>query len=163
MKQDYNFDVDKIKSLSSEEKVSRKKDLNAFLKTGFPNKQNEDWKFTDLNAILNRNFNEITNNFDFALNKKFKILENFDHNYILLTNGALSKSDFNYEDQDKIVIKDFKDINTVTPVTTNNLTLLNKALSFGGYSLEVFDNYKFKKPLIIYNYFSENLKNQHIN
>ena len=163
MKQDYNFNVDKIKSLSNEDKVSRKKDLNTFLKTGFPNKQNEDWKFTDLNAILNKNFDEITNNFEFELNKKFKILENFDHNYILLTNGALSKSDFNYEDQDKIVIKDFKDINTVTPVTTNNLTLLNKALSFGGYSLEVFDNYKFKKPLIIYNYFSENLKNVILN
>ena len=102
MKQDYNFDVDKIKSISNKEKVSRKKYLDTFLKTGFPNKQNEDWKFTDLNAILNKNFDEITNIFEFDLNKKFKILENFDHNYILLTNGILSKSDFNYEDQDKI-------------------------------------------------------------
>jgi Fe-S cluster assembly protein SufD len=163
MKQDYNFDIDKIKSLSNEERISRKKYLNIFLKNGFPNKQNEDWKFTDLNAILNKNFNEITNNFDFALNKKFKILENFDHNYILLTNGALSKSDFNYEDEDKIKIKDFKNINTITPFIANNLTLLNKALSSGGYSLEVSDNYKFKKPLIIYNYFSENLKNVILN
>ena len=159
MKQDYNFDVDKIKSLSNEEKVYRKKYLDIFLKTGFPNKQIEDWKFTDLNAILNKNFDKITNNFKFDLNKKFKILENFEHNYILLNNGMLSKSDFNYEDKDKIVIKNFKNTNTVTPITTNNLTLLNKALSSGGYSLEVFENYKFKKPLIIYNYFSENLKN----
>ena len=59
MKQDYNFDVDKIKSISNKEKVSRKKYLDTFLKTGFPNKQNEDWKFTDLNAILNKNFDEI--------------------------------------------------------------------------------------------------------
>ena len=163
MKQDYNFDVDKIKSLSNEEKVYRKKYLNTFLKTGFPNKQIEDWKFTDLNAILNKNFDKITNNFKFDLNKKFKVLENFEHNYILLNNGILSKSDFNYEDEDKIVIKNFKNINTVTPITTNNLTLLNKALSSGGYSLEVFENYKFKKPLIIYNYFSENLKNVILN
>ena len=163
MKQDYNFDVDKIKSLSNEEKVYRKKYLNIFLKTGFPNKQIEDWKFTDLNAILNKNFDKITNNFKFDLNKKFKILENFEHNYILLNNGMLSKSDFNYEDKDKIVIKNFKNINTVTPITTNNLTLLNKALSSGGYSLEVFENYKFKKPLIIYNYFSQNLKNVILN
>ena len=163
MKQDYNFDVEKIKNLSNEEKASRKKDLNAFLKTGFPSKKNEDWKFTDLNAILNKNFDEITNNFEFVLNKKFKILEDFDHNYILLTNGALSKSDFNYEDEEKIKIKDFKNINTVAPITKNNLTLLNKALTSGGYSLEVSDNYKFKKPLIIYNYFSENLKNVILN
>ena len=156
MKQDYNFDVDKIKSLSNEEKISRKKDLNTFLKTGFPNKQNEDWKFTDFNAILNKNFDKITNNFEFDLKEKFKILENFDHNYILLTNGVLSKSDFNYEDEDKIIIKDLKNVNTVAPFTNNNLTLLNKALSSGGYSLEIFENYKFQKPLIIYNYFSEN-------
>ena len=163
MKQDYNFDVDKIKSLSNEEKVYRKKYLNTFLKTGLPNKQIEDWKFTDLNAILNKNFDKITNNFKFDLNKKFKVLENFEHNYILLNNGMLSKSDFNYEDKDKIVIKNFKNTNTVTPITTNNLTLLNKALSSGGYSLEVFENYKFKKPLIIYNYFSQNLKNVILN
>ena len=94
MKQDYNFDVDKIKSLSNEEKVYRKKYLNIFLKTGFPNKQIEDWKFTDLNAILNKNFDKITNNFKFDLNKKFKILENFEHNYILLNNGMQSKSYF---------------------------------------------------------------------
>jgi len=163
MKQDYNFDINKIKSLSYEEKVSRKKDLNIFLKTGFPNKKNEDWKFTDLNAILNKNFDKITNNFEFDLKKKFKILENFEHNYILLTNGALSKSDFNYEDEDKIIIKDLKNVNTVAPVKNNNLTLLNKALSSGGYSLEIFENYKFQKPLIIYNYFSENLKNVILN
>ena len=163
MKQVYNFDVDKIKSLSNEEKVLRKKDLNTFLETGFPNKQNEDWKFTDLNAILNKNFDEITNSFEFDLDKKFKILKNFDHNYILLTNGLLSKSNFNYEDEVKIEIKDLKNSNTIKPVINNNLTLLNKALSFGGYSLEVFDNYKFKKPLIIYNYFSENLKNVILN
>ena len=148
MKQDYNFDVDKIKSLSNEEKVSRKKYLNTFLKTGFPNKKNEDWKFTDLNAILNKNFDKITNNFEFDLNKNFKMLESFDHNFILLTNGVLSKSNFNYEDEDKIVIKDFKDINTIIPVTTNNLTLLNKALSSGGYSLEVLENYKFIRQFI---------------
>ena len=91
MKQDYNFDVDKVKSLSNEEKVLRKKYLDRFLKTGFPNKKYEDWKFTDLNTILNKNFNRITNNFEFDLNKKFKILENFEHNYILLTNGVLTK------------------------------------------------------------------------
>ena len=33
----------------------------------------------------------------------------------------------------------------------------------GGYFLEVSSNYKFKKPLIVYNYFLENLKNKIIN
>ena len=163
MKQDYNFDVDKIKSLSNEEKISRKKDLDKFLKTGFPNKQHEDWKFTDLNAILNKNFDKITNNFEFDLNKKIKILENFEHNYILLTNGTLSLSNFSYEDKNKIEIKDFKNTEANTLATPNILTLLNSALSSGGYSLKVSDNYKFNKPLVFYNYFSKNLENIIIN
>ena len=163
MKQDYNFDVDKIKSLSNEEKISRKKDLDKFLKTGFPNKQHEDWKFTDLNAILNKNFDKITKNLEFDLNKKIKILENFEHNYILLTNGTLSLSNFSYEDKNKIEIKDFKNTEANTLATPNILTLLNSALSSGGYSLKVSDNYKFNKPLVFYNYFSKNLENIIIN
>ena len=163
MKQYYNFDVDNIKSLSNEEKVSRKKDLNIFLKTGFPNKQNEDWKFTDLNAILNKNFDKISNNLEFDLNTKIKTLENFEHNYIFLTNGVLSLSNFNYEDKNKIEIKDFKNIQANTLTSPNSLTLLNNALSSGGYSLEVYNNYKFKKPLVIYNYFSKNLENVILN
>ena len=95
--------------------------------------------------------------------KKINVLENFDHNYILLTNGTLSSINFNYENLDKIVIKDLKNKSIVTSATNNNLTLLNKALSSGGFLLEVFENYKFKKPLIIYNYFSENLKNVILN
>ncbi len=163
MKQDYNFESSNIKNISSEEKASRRKNLNLFLAAGFPNKQNEDWKFTDLNAILNKNFDKITNNFKFDLNKKIKILKNFDHNYIILTNGILSTNNFDYEDKSKIEIKDFKDLEKDTSAASNTLTLLNNALSLGGYSLEVFDNYKFKKPLIIYNYFSENLKNVILN
>ena len=163
MKQDYNFDVEKIKSLSNEEKDYRKKYLNLFLKDGFPNKKIEDWKFTDLNVILNKNFDRITNNLEFDLNKKIKILDNFEHNYILLTNGVLSLSNFDYEEENKIEIKDFKNLETDISDSPNTLTSLNNALSLGGYSLKVSDDYKFKKPLIIYNYFSENLKNVILN
>ena len=84
MKQDYNFDVDKIKSLSNEEKVYRKKYLDIFLKTGFPNKQIEDWKFTDLNAILNKNFDKITNNF-------YKLCNNNDPKNYKLAKNILAK------------------------------------------------------------------------
>ena len=69
MKQNYNFDIDKIKSLSTKEKFVRQKNLNLFLENGFPNKKNEDWKFTDLNSILNKNFDNITNDIKFDIKK----------------------------------------------------------------------------------------------
>ena len=45
----------------------------------------------------------------------------------------------------------------------NNLHYLNKALSYGGFKLEVKKNYKCKKPIVIYNYFTSNLGNKIIN
>ena len=56
-----NFRIENIKDLSLEEKNLRKKNLDLFFQKGFPNKKNEDWKFTDLNAILGKNFNHIAN------------------------------------------------------------------------------------------------------
>ena len=47
--------------------------------------------------------------------------------------------------------------------SSNNLHYLNKALSLGGFNLEVQKNYKCKKPLVIYNYFTSNLDNKIIN
>ena len=41
-------EVDKIGELSKEEKVFRVKQLDYFNKIGFPNKRDEDWKFSDL-------------------------------------------------------------------------------------------------------------------
>ena len=45
----------------------------------------------------------------------------------------------------------------------NNLHILNQALSLGGFNLEVQKDYKCKKPIIIYNYFTSNLDNKIIN
>ena len=41
-------EIDKFKKISKEEKDFRIKNLNLFNKIGFPNKKNEDWKFSDL-------------------------------------------------------------------------------------------------------------------
>ena len=57
MKQYYDFKIEKIKDLSPEEMNLRKKNLELFFQTGFPNKKEEDWKFSDLNSIfLSNNF-----------------------------------------------------------------------------------------------------------
>ncbi|MDB9744664.1 23S rRNA (guanosine(2251)-2'-O)-methyltransferase RlmB [Pelagibacteraceae bacterium] len=61
MTQFYDFKIENIKDLSIEEKKLRKKNLDLFIHNGFPNKKDEDWKFTDLNSILEKNFNNIVN------------------------------------------------------------------------------------------------------
>ena len=52
-------EIDKIKKISQEEKDFRIKNLSLFNKRGFPNKKNEDWKFSDLREIVQKNFKKL--------------------------------------------------------------------------------------------------------
>ena len=163
MTQFYDFKIENIKDLSMEEKDLRKKNLDLFNHNGFPNKKEEDWKFTDLNSILGKNFNNIENNNFISEDKEINIVNEFEHNSILLVDGKLISNNFDYEDKDKISIKVYNYKNEIKINKQSSLTLLNNALATGGFALEISKNYKFIKPLIIYNYFSKNLKESIIN
>ena len=163
MKQLFNIDLKKISAVSKEEATDRKKNFELFLKTGLPNKKDESWKFSDLNFILNKNFKKITNNDEFILDKKIKLINDFDHNHIILINGSFKSCDIKFEEKSKVKINSLNSYEGSNYHSTNNLYYLNKALSIGGFSLEVEKNYKCKKPIIIYNYFSSNLDNKIIN
>jgi Fe-S cluster assembly protein SufD len=159
----YDFKIENIKDLSLDEKNSRKKNLDLFFQNGFPNKKDEDWKFTDLNSILGKNFNNIANKESISEDKKFETIKDFEHNFIYLVDGKLISNDFSYEDKSNISINDYNYKNKGKLDEKSSLTLLNNALATGGFTLEVSKNYKFTKPLIIYNYFSKNLKESIIN
>ena len=47
-----------------------KKILNYFMIMDFQIKKDENWKFTDLNTIVSKNFKNITNNFEFKDERK---------------------------------------------------------------------------------------------
>jgi len=163
MKHSYDFNIEQIKNLSLEEKTFRQKNLDLFYKSGFPSKKVEDWKFTDLDVILNKNFESISNEINFKPDEKLEIIKNFKHNYIFLINGKIISTSFVYEEKNKILIKDFDQKEAANFYLANTLTLLNSALSSGGFSLEISKNYKLNKPLVIYNYFSKGLKNKILN
>ena len=78
MRQNYDFKIDNIKDLTPEEISLRKKNLELFYRTGFPNKKDEDWKFSDLNSILSKNFKNIVNNDFLPKEKDFKIIDEFE-------------------------------------------------------------------------------------
>jgi len=163
MRDFYDFKIENIKNLSLEEKNLRKKNLDLFFQNGFPNKKSEDWKFSDLNSILVKNFNSIVNKDLLSEDKKLKIIEEFDHNFIFLIDGKLISNNFDYEDKNSIFVKDYNYKSEIKLDKQSSLTLLNNALATGGFTLEVSKNYKFIKPLVIYNYFSKNLKESILN
>ena len=158
MKQNYDFKIEKIEGLSSNEVDLRKKNLELFYQTGFPNKKEEDWKFSDLNSIISKNFINMANNSSSPKEKSFKLIDEFEHNYIFLLNGKLISSDFSYEEKNKISIENFNYKKEKNLDKKNSLNFLNHALASGGFLLEISENYKLKKPLVVYNNFSNSLK-----
>ena len=163
MDQLFNIDLKKIPVSSDEEALERKKSFELFLETGLPNKKDENWKFSDLNFIISKNFQQISISDDFKFDKKIGFINDFDHNHITLINGVYKSCDIRFEEKEKVKIESFKSFDNFTNEKGNNLYNLNKALSSGGFSLEVQKDYKCKKPIVIYNYFTSDLDNKIIN
>ena len=154
--------IDKIKKITAQEKNFRVKNLEFFKASGFPNKRLEDWKFTDFKDIVNKNFEELNTKKASSDINKIDLIKDFKHNYILLVNGNLHSSNFDHEDKSKIKINSYdKSIDYKT--SKNPLVCLNHALAENGYSLEISKNYKFKKVLVIYNFFKKDVENKILN
>ena len=167
MHEQLKIDFDKvIKNLKPSKKdiELREKNLNEFIKNGFPNKRIEDWKFSDLNKIILSNIKELKffseqtkpDEFDQSI-----LVNNFDHNKIIFINGLISKFDFSYEAKDKIEMVDNQE--TEDLVSKNSLVSLNNAFKCNYVKLIIKENYSLNKPLIIYNITNKKLKSSTIN
>ena len=148
--------IDKIKKITKEEKNFRIKNLELFKAAGFPNKRLEDWKFSDFKNIVYSNFDSLDTKHALSQDIKIDLLKNFEHNYILLVNGNLQSSNFDYEKKGKIKISSY-DKSIDYQISKNPLVCLNHALAENGYSLEIEKCYKFKKILVIYNFFTKDI------
>ena len=156
-------EIDKIGNFTKEEKNFRLKNLNYFNDTGFPNKKNEDWKFSDLKAIVSKNFSKLNIQLSKSKKQKVDFIKDFEHNYIVIVNGELTISDFKYEEKSNITLKSFCYDNYSNKKEKNPLINLNHALSDKGFFLEIKENYKFKKILVIYYLFTKDLDENIIN
>ena len=156
-------EIDKINLINQDDKNYRIKNLEFFNQKGFPTKKDEDWKFSDLREIFSKNFKKIDVNNSKPEENKFRLIKDFDHNYILLINGRFIRSDFKFEDKNKIKITSYKEENFSREQSNNSLICLNNALSNEGYNLLIEKDYKFEKVLVIYNLFSEDLSNKILN
>ena len=165
-----NFKTDFEKTLKNNnlsEKEIAFKNLNAkeFSSHGFPNRKDEDWKFSDINQIIKKEIGEL--NFYTEQLKKGEInkdilLNEIEHNKLIFINGQLVQIDFNSEDKGKVEFLDNQN-NIDEQLADNSLINLNNALSNKSYKLLVKKNYQIKKPLIIYHTTKSELTSQNIN
>ncbi len=168
IKSDFDKIIKKLK-LPKKNIDLRKKNLDKFINLGFPNRREEEWKFSDLNKIISSNIKDLKyfNKELFNKEKKSIIPKNvlsyklFEHNKILITNGDIDIIDFKYEDLKKIDI-----INTAENQSSNtkqSLTYLNSAFNTNYVKIVIKKNYSLNKPVIIYNFTDEKISSTNIN
>ncbi len=159
----HSSEIEKIGKFTKEEKDYRLKNLDYFNDTGFPNKKNEDWKFSDLREIVSKNFKKLDIKLVTKEKPKIDFIKDFEHNYIVIVNGELTSSDFQFEEKKKIKLKSFINDKFLNKQENNPLVNLNHALSDKGFFLEIEENYKLKKILVVYYLYTEDLNENILN
>ena len=163
LKVDFKKVIESLK-LSEKSINSRKENFNQFVENGFPNKRAEDWKFSDLNQIISSNIENLRFHTDFEISEidETTFIDKFVHNKIIFLNGVISKVDFSFEDDTKVLIT--RDLNqNENSKEVNSLVSLNNALIASYIRVTVKENYSLNKPLIIYNITTEELKSTVVN
>ena len=128
----------------------RKEHFFKFVESGFPSKKLEDWKFSDLKSIINKNIKELKFGFNTIENKSYnlKYIKNFEHSKIVILNGEFLSADILDIDKNKIQIKNE---NLIFSESLNEpLNNLNKAFASRLIKLNVLEGKIVEKPLVIY-------------
>ena len=128
----------------------RKEHFFKFVESGFPSKKLEDWKFSDLKSIINKNIKELKFGFNTIENKSYnlKYIKNFEHSKIVILNGEFLSADILDIDKNKIEIKNE---NLIFSESLNEpLNNLNMAFASKLIKLNVLEDKIVEKPLVIY-------------
>ena len=150
----------------SNKNIKLKEDyLNKFIESGFPNKNHENWKFSDINQIIKKKIGDLSFYNDYSLSNEVNssdFIDGLEHNKIVFINGRIEKIDFEYEDKDKIEILDELEVKKNLD-KINSLINLNNAFANKFYKIIIKKNYIFQKPLIIYHITNNKIKSKNIN
>ena len=152
-------------SLSQKDIEIKKFCLDNFIVKGFPNKKEEDWKFSDLNQIIKKNIGELSFYTEYKSTNKVDTsvyVDGLEHNKIVFINGRIEKIDFDYEKKNQIEIIDQSEI--INKFNSNNsLSDLNNAFTNKSFKILVKKGYHLKKPLIIYHTTNSKIWSKNIN
>jgi len=152
-------------SLSQKDIEIKKFCLDSFINKGFPDRKEEDWKFSDLNQIIKNNIGELSFYNDLKSTNKVNtsvFVDGLEHNKIVFINGRIEKIDFEYEKKEQIEIIDQSEtINKFN--NSNSLSDLNNAFTNKCFKIVVKKGYQLSKPLIIYHTTNSKIWSKNIN
>ncbi len=152
-------------TLSQKDIEIKKFYLDNFINKGFPNRKEEDWRFSDLNQIIKKNIGELSFYSDYTSTNKVDtsaFVDGLEHNKIVFINGRIEKIDFDYEKKDQIEIIDQSE--TINKFNSNSsLSDLNSAFTNKSFKIVVKEGYQLTKPLIIYHTTNSKIWSKNIN
>ncbi len=151
-------------SLSQKDIEIKKFSLDSFIEKGFPNRKEEDWKFSDLSQIIKKNIGELSFYNDYRYTNKVDtsvFVDGLEHNKIVFINGRIEKIDFDYEKKNQIEIIDKSE--NINKFTNNSLSDLNNAFTNKSFKILVKKGYQLAKPLIIYHTTNSKIWSKNIN
>ena len=152
-------------SLSKDDIKTKEVFLNKFILNGFPTRRLENWKFSDLGQIIQKNIGELSFYNDYSIKNKIDsstFINGFEHNKIIFINGKVEKIDFAHEDDNQIEINENR-VSEIRFENENSLIDLNSALADKSYKISIKKNYSLKKPLVVYHTTKNLIKNKNIN
>ena len=168
MEKQLKNDFEKIiknSGFSKKDKEVKESFLNKFIERGFPNRKLENWKFSDISQIIQKNIGDLDFYNDYSTQNKIDssiFVSGLEHNKIVFINGRVEKIEFNYEEDEKIeIIDELEFKNNINQ--QNSLINLNNAFTNKYYKIVIKEGYSLKKPLIIYHTTKKNLKNKNVN
>tara|TARA_B100000579_G_scaffold394540_1_gene372004 strand:- start:950 stop:2194 length:1245 start_codon:yes stop_codon:yes gene_type:complete len=151
-------------NLSQKDIEIKKFCLNNFIDKGFPNRKEEEWKFSDLNQIIKKNIGELSFYSEYTSTNKVDtsvFVDGLEHNKIVFINGRIEKIEFDYEKKNQIDIIDQSE--TINKFNNNSLSDLNNAFTNKSFKIYVKKGYKLIKPLIIYHTTNPKIWSKNIN
>ncbi|MDC0200304.1 SufD family Fe-S cluster assembly protein [Candidatus Pelagibacter sp.] len=168
MEEQLKIDFEKLLENSNFSKKNveiKRKNFDNFIEKGFPNRREENWKFSDLNQIISKNIKNLSFYNDLSGPNKIDesiFIDDLEHNKLVFVNGRIEKIEFNYEEKNKIEILDDLVLDKSHNVN-NSLLFLNNAFVSKYFKLIVKKNYSLQKPLVIYNITNKDLVSKSIN
>jgi Fe-S cluster assembly protein SufD len=164
LQKDFDNSIKNLR-LSQKDIEIKKFCLDSFINKGFPDRKEEDWKFSDLNQIIKNNIGELSFYNDLTSTNKVNtsvFVDGLEHNKIVFINGRIEKIDFEYEKKEQIEIIDQSEtINKFN--NSNSLSDLNNAFTNKCFKIVVNKGYQLSKPLIIYHTTNSKIWSKNIN
>ena len=99
MEEQLKIDFEKLLETSNFSKKNieiKRKNFDNFIEKGFPNRREENWKFSDLNQIISKNIKNLSFYNDLSKPNKiyqYNFIDGLEHNKLVFVNGRIEKID----------------------------------------------------------------------